>query len=125
MTANLTILIVDDHATSRLKLSMAVKQLGHSVENAADGREALDAIRARIPDLVLLDLLMPEMDGYEVLEALRGDAALKNVPVIAISSTDDEESINRALKLGARSFIAKEFGAAELQEHIDQVLGQG
>ena len=64
---------------------MAVKQLGHTVENAADGRGALEAIRASSPDLVLLDFLMPEVDGVEVLETIRVDAALNTVAVIAIS----------------------------------------
>jgi CheY-like chemotaxis protein len=71
------------------------------VAAAADGEEALVAVRRRLPDLVLLDLQMPKMDGFAVLKALRADAATQHLPVIVITARDDEKSIDRAFSEGA------------------------
>ena len=101
------VLVVDDHATDRLKLSMAIKRLGHRVEAAAAGPEALEMMGESQFDLVLLDLLMPEMDGFQVLETIKADRRLQGIPVVVVSSLDDRESIDRAATLGAAGHMRR------------------
>lgn len=95
------ILVVDDLRTNRLKLSLGLKQQGYTVAEAENGRQALEMLRAEPFDLVLLDILMPEMDGYQVLEEMKKDSGLRNVPVIVISAQDELESVVRGIELGA------------------------
>src|SRR5512142_283688 len=92
------ILVVDDLRTNRLKISLGLKQQGHTVAEAENGRQALDMLRAEPFDLVLLDILMPEMNGYKVLEVMKKDAALRDVPVIVISAQDELESVVRGIE---------------------------
>ena len=116
------ILVVDDHATDRLKLSMALEQLGHQVESVSGGQAALEAMGASQFDLVLLDLLMPEMDGFEVLEAIGSEQRLRLVPVVVVSSLDDSESIERATTLGAAGHISKSFIPDQLESSLSAYL---
>ena len=109
------ILVVDDHTTDRLKISMAVKRLGHQVETAAGGRQAIEKLRDTPFDLVLLDLLMPEMDGFAVLEAMKSEPQMRDIPVIVVSSLDDTESIERTTALGAIDHLPKSFELGQLE----------
>ena len=79
------------------------------VTEAGDGRAAIEQIRLDAPDLILLDILMPVMDGYEVLEQLKSDEALRNIPVIVISAVDQLESAIRCIELGAEDYLTKPF----------------
>ncbi|MEM7253446.1 MAG: response regulator, partial [Pseudomonadota bacterium] len=97
-----TVLVVDDNSTSRIKMRLAVRALGHDVEVAEDGAKALDALRTRDFDAVLLDIVMPEVDGYDVLRSMKSDSTLRDIPVIVISALDDQtESVVQAIELGA------------------------
>lgn len=116
------ILVVDDHPTNRLKLSMAVKKLGHEAEAAENGKRALEMLRTGSFDLVLLDLLMPEMDGHAVLGAIKDDAALRSVPVIIISSVDEMDSIVKAIQLGADDYLPKDFNPVLLEARVSSSL---
>ena len=116
------VLVVDDHATDRLKMSMAVKNLGHDVEAAENGKEAMSKLNGADFDLVLLDLWMPVMDGYELLVAKQGDPQLREIPVIVVSSRDDTESVKKAIKLGAKEHLPKPFDLALLQERVRKCL---
>ena len=117
------VLVVDDHSTDRLKMSMAIKRLGHHVEAAAGGPEALEMMANSQFDLVLLDLLMPDMDGFQVLEAMSADQRFQGTPVVVVSSLDDRESIDRATSLGAAGHMPKSFVPDQLQEQLDAYLG--
>lgn len=118
-----SILVVDDSPLSAAKLAMAMRALGHATETAANGADALRRLRERPFDLVLLDIVMPEMDGYAVLEALKADETLHEIPVIVISSLDDEtESVVRAIKLGAVDFLPKSFEPEILKARVDSSL---
>lgn len=120
-----SILVVDDSPLSAAKLAMAMRALGHSPETAANGAEALRRLRERAFDLVLLDIVMPEMDGYAVLEALKADETLRDIPVIVISSLDDEiDSVVRAIKLGAVDFLPKDFEPEILKARLDSSLAR-
>ncbi len=116
------ILVVDDLRTNRLKLSLGLKQQGHTLKEAENGRQALAMLRAERFDLVLLDILMPEMDGYEVLGEMKQDAVLRNVPVIVISAQDELESVVHGIELGAEDYLPKSFDPVLLKARIDACL---
>lgn len=116
------ILIVDDHATNRLKLSMAVVHLGHEVEMAEDGLQALAVLRALPIDLVLLDILMPEMDGTTVLLHMQEDDILRDIPVIVISSVDEMESVVSCIERGAEDYLPKDFDPVLLEARVSASL---
>lgn len=104
---------------------MAVENLGHSAEVAKNGLEALQALTTRPFDAVLLDILMPEMDGFDVLSEMKGDENMRDVPVIVISALDDEtESVVRAIGLGAEDFLPKSFDPVLLQARLNASLSK-
>jgi class 3 adenylate cyclase len=116
------ILVVDDFLPNRLKLSLGLKQQGHTVAQAEGGRQALEMLETESFDLVLLDILMPEMDGYEVLRQMKNNSALRNVPVIVISSHDEPESIVEGIELGAEDYLPKSFDPVLLKARIEACL---
>ena len=119
-----SILVVDDNLTSRLKMSMAVKQLGHLTEAAEDGVQALDQLRSGDFDLVLLDIEMPQLDGYGVLEAMKADNALRDIPVIVISAVDEMDNIVKGIELGAQDFLPKDFDRVLFRARVGACLEQ-
>lgn len=112
------VLIVDDMATIRMTLQRHVRQLGHRVTLANDGAEALRLLHDNRFDLVLLDVVMPEMDGYAVLDRIKADPLLRGVPVVMISGIDDMESVVRCIEAGAEDYLAKPFQTALLHARI-------
>jgi signal transduction histidine kinase len=99
-------------------LSTNLQEAGYTVETAGDGQQALQVLRAQPFDAVLLDLLMPRMDGYQVLAEMKQDAALRRTPVIVISSTDEMESIVRCIEMGATDYLTKPFDPVLLHARI-------
>jgi two-component system cell cycle response regulator len=116
------ILVVDDQRTNRLKLSLGLKQQGHTVGEAENGVQALEKLRSEAFDLMLLDIMMPEMDGYQVLEHMKEDSILRDVPVIVISAMDDLESVVKGIELGADDYLPKTFDPVLLQARIGACL---
>lgn len=117
------ILVVDDNGLGRKKMRMAVRGLGYEADMAENGTEALQRLRAERFDAVLLDILMPELDGFGVLAELKGDEALRDIPVIIISALDDEtDSVVRAIKLGAEDFLPKSFDPVILRARLEACL---
>ncbi len=116
------ILVVDDLPTNRLKLRLGLKQQGHTLKEAENGRQALVMLRAESFDLVLLDIVMPEMGGYEVLAEMKEDRVLRHVPVIVISAQDELESVARGIELGAEDYLPKSFHPVLLKARIDACL---
>ena len=112
------VLVVDDHKPNRLKLALAVKTLGHQAESVGSGEECLEALRAEAFDMVLLDIVMPGMDGFQVLEQIKGDSALRDIPVIVISALDEMEDAVRAIELGAEDFLTKNFDPVLLKARV-------
>ena len=94
-------LVVDDHPTNRLKLAMAVRALGHEAEQAENGVVALEMMRARPFDLILLDIVMPEMDGHQVLKVMQDDKVLQQIPVIVVSASAEVADAILAIQNGA------------------------
>ena len=118
-----TVLVVDDHRTNRVKMAAAVRHLGYAAEVAGSGQEALDILRARSCDAVLLDIVMPGMDGFDVLRALKEDESLRDVPVIVVSALDDDTaSVVRAIELGAEDFLPKDFDPVILRARLGTSL---
>lgn len=119
----MNILLVDNSTTIRALLAGLLKSIGHtSVIHAGDGRQALDKMANGDIDIVFLDIHMPVCDGFEVLEAMRDDPQLTNIPVIVISSDTDPRQIDRAMELGALNYIKKPFRADGLKHAISQAL---
>ncbi len=116
------ILVVDDHRTTRLKLSLGLKQQGHTVAEAENGQQALDIMQTESFDLILLDILMPEMDGYQVLEQMKKDSSLRDIPVIVISAQDEIESVVKGIELGADDYLPKSFEPVLLEARIGACL---
>jgi len=101
------LLVVDDNKVNRLLLTRSLEQQGHKVAAAENGRVALEMLRRESFDLVLLDMEMPEMDGFEVLTQLLGDRNLRDLPVIVTSSLEGIENVVRCIELGAEDFLTK------------------
>ena len=116
------VLIVDDERMNRLLLRRALEVEGHAVTEAANGREALERLRAHAPDVVLLDLVMPELDGYATLREIKADPNLAHVPVIIISGVDELDSIVRCIEMGATDYLPKPFEPAILHARLESSL---
>ena len=113
------ILVVDDVEMNRDVLTMRLRQLGHTnVTMAQNGQEALDRLQADRFDLVLLDIMMPVLDGYGVLERLRADGTLARVPVIVVSALNEMDSVARCLQLGAEDYLTKPINATLLGARV-------
>ncbi|MEO6528029.1 MAG: SpoIIE family protein phosphatase [Gemmatimonadaceae bacterium] len=119
-----TILVVDDNELNRDLLSRRLRRDGHTVVLAEDGRVALDRAAEQPFDLVLLDIMMPGLTGYEVLEQLKADPALRHIPVVMITANTEEESIVRCLSLGADDHLPKPFNPAILRARVGSSLAK-
>lgn len=121
--ADSRLLVVDDNEDNRYTLLQRLKRQGYTnVTTAVNGREALDRLRDEAFDLVLLDVMMPELNGYEVLERLKADEKLRHVPVVMISAVDQIESVIRCIELGAEDYLAKPFNPTLLRARVGASL---
>ncbi len=116
------ILVVDDDQQSLITLVHNLEQQGHTISLAKNGKQALEMIQAQPYDLVLLDILMPEIDGYQVLEYMKGNSALRGIPVIVISAVDEMDSIIRCIRMGAEDYLPKPFNPVLLKARIGASL---
>jgi adenylate cyclase len=116
------LLVVDDNRVNRLLLGRALEQLGHTVTFAENGRQALEALQKRRVDLVLLDIEMPEMNGYQVLEALAADPRLRDLPVVMMSSVEEVDSVARCIEMGAEDYLFKPVNPVLLKARIGASL---
>jgi adenylate cyclase len=117
-----TILIADDNRVNRLLLGRGLEQDGHTVVFAEHGKAALDLLRRGRFDLILLDVLMPELDGYGVLEEVQRDPHLRDIPVVVTSSLDEIDSVVRCLKMGAEDYLTKPVNHVLLNARINSSL---
>jgi two-component system cell cycle response regulator len=117
-----TALVVDDNRVTRMVLSRALRELDVEPLEAENGLRALEMMAQTSVDVVLLDLLMPELDGYGTLERMRADDALRHIPVIVVTAVDDLESVVRCIELGATDYLPKPFDAAILRARITASL---
>ena len=117
-TAAGSLLVVDDNRVNRLLLGRALEQLGHTVAFAENGRQALEALGQRRADLILLDIEMPEMDGYQTLAALAADPRLRDVPVVMMSSVEEVDSVARCIEMGAEDYLFKPVNPVLLRARV-------
>jgi CheY-like chemotaxis protein len=118
-----TILIVDDEPFNVDVLQQELEDLNYQIITAANGQEALDKIRSQQPDLILLDLMMPVLDGFAVLSQIKADNDLRDIPVIIVSAADDSKSIVKGIKQGADDYITKPIDAEHLKKKVKEHLG--
>jgi class 3 adenylate cyclase len=116
------LLVVDDNDENRDMLGRRLMRQGYDVRSVSSGRAALDLLRAGPVDLVLLDVMMPELDGYAVLQQMKADPALRDIPVLMISALDELDSVVRCIRLGAEDYLGKPFDPVLLQARIGACL---
>jgi len=125
MTTDLSggrVLVVDDDRVNRMLLTRSLEREGHHVRCAENGLEALDLLRDDPCDVVLLDIVMPELDGVSVLERVKSDSALQDLPVIMISGVDDTDSVVHCIEIGADDYLPKPFDPVLLRARISAGL---
>lgn len=116
------VLIVDDNEVNRDLLAKRLQRQGYGVTVVSNGFEALEMMASMSLDLVLLDIMMPQMNGYQVLETLKADPALRHIPVVMISAVNDIDSIVRCIELGAEDYLSKPFNPVLLKARINACL---
>src|SRR5215467_129745 len=117
-----SLLVVDDNSMNRIMLSRYITKLGYQATLVENGRQALEKLQTEPFDLVLLDVEMPEMDGYQVLEQLKADPRLRDIPVIMISAVEELESVVKCIELGAQDYLPKPFNPVLLRARLAACL---
>ena len=116
------ILVVDDSTTNVVLLEAILDEKGYQIETALNAKEAYAIIEKDSPDLILLDLLMPKISGFDFLQEIRKSEKTKNTPVIVVSALTDEENIDKIMKMGAIDFVKKPIDLQYLVERVESVL---
>lgn len=117
------ILIAEDERDIRELITFTLRYHGHEVIAASDGEEALEFALKEHPDLVLLDIRMPRMDGYEVCRSIKENQATQHIPVVFLSAKGQEAEVQQGLDAGATDYILKPFSPDQLVERVNKVLG--
>jgi DNA-binding response OmpR family regulator len=119
------ILVVDDEIHIVKIIAYKMRGAGYEVVSARDGVEALDMVKLNRPDLILLDVMMPRMDGYQTLQALKADPATRDIPVFLLTVKSKEVDRQKGYEIGADDYLTKPFSPNKLLERIDQALKRG
>lgn len=117
-----TVLLIEDNADMRRNIATILEMENYAVETCADGRAGLEAARARRPDLILCDVMMPDLDGYEVLKALREQPATEAIPFIFLTARGEKRDVREGMNLGADDYLAKPVTATDLLGAIEARL---
>ena len=117
------VLVVDDDSHIRDVVSFALEQAGYQVQQASDGRAAVVAAQRNQLDLIVLDIMMPEMDGYETLKRVRDNKDLSHTKVVFLSAKSKEKDVEKGLKMGADSYMTKPFSIKKVISDIEDLLG--
>ncbi|MBT9613305.1 MAG: response regulator, partial [Burkholderiales bacterium] len=116
------IMVVDDLEANRDMLSRRLQHLGHFVTCVASGKEALQLLQDTPFDLVMLDLMMPEMDGYQVLQAIKAQPQFMHLPVIMVSANDEMENVVKCIEIGAEDYLPKPFNPVLMRARVESSL---
>jgi CheY-like chemotaxis protein len=116
------ILVVDDEARVREMIEFRLRLFGYEVVQAANGREALSVASSEKPDLVLLDVMMPELDGFQVCSRLKQDEATKAIPVVMLTAKAEAKDVTKAFESGAADYVVKPYDPVVLQQKVAQNL---
>ncbi len=120
-----SVLVVEDEPNIVLSLEYVIKKAGYEVRVARDGEEALKAVEEAAPDLILLDVMIPKRDGYDVCQTIRANPAWNDVNIIMLTARGREVEREKGLALGADAYITKPFSTRELTDRLKRVLGAG
>lgn len=118
------ILVADDDKNLVNLITSRLENSGYDVITANDGLKAFDAASNELPDIIILDVMMPKMEGFEVCKKLKSQDSTKNIPVIMLTALSNESDLTEGLEKGADSFLTKPFIADDLLAEIEQVLGE-
>jgi DNA-binding response OmpR family regulator len=118
------VLIVDDEPDTVELIRDTLRSEGFRTQTAHNGRQALEVIGRKRPDLVILDIMMPELSGFEVLEALRKETSTASIPVLVLTARGEESDARRGLALGARRYMSKPFDVGALIAEVRRHLGE-
>lgn len=116
--ADIKVLIVDDEPNIILSLDFLIRKAGYTLFIARNGTEALETVRTHLPDIVLLDIMMPDVDGLEVCRIIKSDPALQHIRIVFLSAKSKTEDIKQGLALGAEDYVTKPFSTKMLVEKI-------
>lgn len=116
------ILIVDDEPNIVMTLEYTFKKSNYEVFIARDGQEALDILKTNFPDIIILDIMMPMVDGFATLEQIRKDANLQHTKVMFLSAKNKESDIEKGLALGADAYLTKPFSIKKVVEKVEELL---
>ena len=120
------ILIVDDSPSQLLGIQRIVEKLGHQILTATDGAAGVETAKAELPDLVLMDAVMPNLNGFQATRTLARDEATRHIPVILVTTKDQDTDRMWGMRQGAKAYITKPFSEDELSEVLERVFaGQG
>jgi CheY-like chemotaxis protein len=117
------ILVADDDGDVRELVVFRLERAGYRVVTAADGQEAVEVALERSPDVCVIDVMMPKLDGYQVTERLRASPGLAEVPIVLLTASVEDAAVSRGFEVGASDYIKKPFGPHELLERIAAALG--
>jgi CheY-like chemotaxis protein len=117
------ILVADDDGDVRELVVFRLERAGYRVVTAADGQEAVEVALERSPDVCVIDVMMPKLDGYQVTERLRASPGLAEVPIVLLTASVEDAAVSRGFEVGASDYIKKPFGPPELLERIAAALG--
>lgn len=117
------ILFIEDESSLQKAIGEVLKQEGFEVSSALDGQEGLEKLKEERPDLILLDLILPKLDGFEVLKRIKVDPKIKNIPVIVLTNLEGSGDVEKALELGATTYLVKaNYELADVVEKVKQTL---
>lgn len=119
------ILIVDDSPSQLLGMQRIVEKLGHASVTAVDGVTGVEVAKRELPDLVLMDVVMPNQNGFQATRALTHDASTKNIPVVLVTTKDQDTDRMWGMRQGAKAYLTKPFSEDELAELIQRTLSGG
>ena len=119
-----TVLVVDDDPVIQKLLEVNFEMEGYDVEVAGDGVEGLERARAVMPDIVLLDVMMPKMNGLEVAAALKGDAKTRAIPIVMLSAKAQSADVHAGVEAGVDDYVTKPFDPLDLLERVAGILGR-
>jgi len=118
------ILIVDDSPSQLLGIQRIVEKLGHETITATDGAAGVEAAKASLPDLVLMDVVMPNLNGFQATRTLKREPTTQNIPVVLVTTKDQDTDRMWGMRQGARAYITKPFSEDELSEVIERVFSR-
>ncbi len=117
------ILIADDEHKIVMTLEYAFRKAGYEIYIARDGTEVLEILKEQIPDLILLDIMMPNLDGYSTLSEIKKNENYQNIKVIFLSAKTSEKDINKGLEMGADAYVTKPYSIKKLTEKVVELIG--